>query len=113
MRNKKKTEFIENLIAKQDEFESEDDKLLLKRTQIAVIRKYNYWKIPFTGTSMAICVMVAMQKSRSLTYRFLPTIVMIPIVSFYHHSIGMYGVHKEIDQILELMAGNEKASEDE
>ena len=60
------------------------------------------------AVSMTFCVASAFNTSRGITFRFLPVIVFTPFISLYNHNIGMYGVHKGIDDILKLMAGDEE-----
>ena len=69
------------------------------------MRKYNSYRLPFFAVSMTICFLSASNSSKGLTFRFLPSIVFIPFITLYNNHIGMYGVRKEIDSILELMAG--------
>ena len=70
------------------------------------MRKYNAYRTPFFAGAMTICVLTAVNTSRSLAFRFLPVIVFAPFITLYNHHIGMYGVHREIDSVLELMAGD-------
>ena len=102
--NQVKLKFIEDLLERKNEFKSEDDKLLLKRTEMALIRKYNSYRVPFMAISMTVCLLAAFNSNRGLVFRFFPTIALMPFISLYNHHIGQYGVHKEIDSILDLMA---------
>lgn len=93
-RNQVKVRFVEDLIERKDEFKTEEDKLLLKRTEIAVMRKYNSYRVPFCAASMTIMLLAATNTKRGLVFRFLPAILFMPFISIYNHNIGMYGVHK-------------------
>ena len=58
-RNQIKVRFIEDLLERKDEFKTDEDKLLLKKTEIAVMRKYNSYRVPFCAASMTIMVLAA------------------------------------------------------
>ena len=77
------------------------------------MRKYNSYRMPFMACAMTFCVASAFNTNRGLTFRFFPVIVFAPFIVMYNHNIGMYGVHKGIDDILKLMAGEENQSGEE
>ena len=102
---KSKSDFVQSIIDRKAEFKTEEDALLLKRTEMAYMRKYNTYRAPFLAVSMTVCLLAASNSTRGLTFRFLPTIMFVPFIILYNDHIGMYGVRKEIDSILDVMAG--------
>ena len=63
--------------------------------------------------SMTLCVLAAINTSRGLMFRFFPAIAFMPFISLFNQHIGQYGVHKEIDSILDLMADENQQKKEE
>ena len=54
-----KVTFVEGLLERKAEYKTEDDQLLIKRSEMAIARKYNAYRVPFMAVSMTICVLSA------------------------------------------------------
>ena len=50
----------------------------------------------------------AVNSKLGLARRVFPMLFFIPLCTFYNKNIGMYGVHRSIDDILELMVGDDR-----
>ena len=102
-----KVTFVENMVKQKSEFTAEEDILLIKRTELAIGRKVNMFRAPFIAISATICTVAFMNSKLSFAKRVAPFFIFAPLVTFYNYNIGMYGVHREIDDILRLMAGDQ------
>ena len=80
---------------------------MLKRTELAIGRKYNYFRAPFMAISATVCLMAMFNTKLSVARRVFPILIVGPLVTFYNKNIGMYGVTRDIDSILILMAGDQ------
>lgn len=52
------------------------------------------------AVSMTLCLLSVLNTKRSLPARMLPPLVLMPFISTYNKHIGMYGVHRKIDEVL-------------
>ena len=102
-----KVKFIEEILEHKADYSNEKDQLLIKRTELAIGRKYNYFRAPFMAASATVCLLSLFNTKLGLVKRFIPVFIFTPLITFYNKNIGMYGVHSQIDDILELMVGDE------
>ena len=99
---------MKDIIERKADFTDEEDKLLIKRAEIALARKYNYFRAPFMAIASTISVLAAFNTRLSPFKRIAPVFCFAPLIVFYNKNVGMYGVQREIDDVLFLMAGEEK-----
>ena len=57
--------------------------------------------------SATVCLMAMFNTKLSVARRVFPILIVGPLVTFYNKNIGMYGVTRDIDSILILMAGDQ------
>ena len=102
-----KVKFIEDIIEHKAEYSNEEDQLLIKRTELAIGKKYNNFRAPFMAAAATVCLLSLFNPKLGLVKRIIPVFIFMPLITFYNKNIGMYGVHRQIDDILELMLGDE------
>ena len=59
-RTQTKVTFVEGILERKAEFADEEDKLLIKRSEMAIARKFNSYRVPFMAVSLTVCVMAAL-----------------------------------------------------
>ena len=106
---KTKVTFIENLIENKNEFKEEEDRLLLKRAELAIFRKYNAFRAPFLAGAATVSLLALFNTKLGLMKRLAPTIISFSLIAIWGNNIGMYGVHREVDEVLMLMAGEDES----
>ncbi len=74
---------------------------MLKKIEIQVLRTYNSYRVPFLAVTMTFCILTACNTSKSLVARIGPPLLFMPFITMYNQHVGMYGVHKQIDTILD------------
>ena len=79
----KKVEFVEKIIEAKSEFETEEDRLLIKRAELTLLRKYNWYRAPFMAGSATICFLALANPRLSPVNRFLPIALVGPFIVFY------------------------------
>ena len=101
----KKVEFVESIIEKKSEFQTEEDKLLIKRAELTLLRKYNWYRAPFNAGAATICLLSIANPKLSPARRIAPLCLAGPFIMFYQNNIGSYGVQRQIDDLLILLRG--------
>lgn len=66
-----------------------------------MLRAYNSYRVPFLAITFTLCVLSACNTKKSIFVRLGPPIVIMPFITMYNAHIGMYGVHKKVDSLLE------------
>ena len=64
-------------------------------------------RAPFMAAAATVCLLSLFNPKLGLVKRIIPVFIFMPLITFYNKNIGMYGVHRQIDDILELMLGDE------
>ena len=85
-----KVEFIEQLIERKSSFTSEEDQLLLKRSELMLLRKYNYYRALFMAVVGTFCTVSLFNTKIGMAKRVLPVACAGPLLIFYNKNIGMY-----------------------
>lgn len=88
---------------------TEEDSLLLKKVEVHTMRLFNSYRVPFMAIMMTLCIGNVMNRRRSIPMRLVPCLVFIPFIGMYNHHVGIYGVHKNIDEVFDII----KASKSE
>jgi hypothetical protein len=96
----KKVVFLEDLLNRKEEYD-ERDQLLIKKVELSVLRAYNSYRIPFLAVTFTLCVLSACNTRKSLFVRLAPPVIIMPFLSMYNAHIGMYGVHRKVDSLIE------------
>lgn len=84
---------------------------MLKKIEISVLRTFNSYRVPFLAFTMTFCLVSAGNTRRSIVARAGPALFVMPFVTMYNHHVGMYGVHKKIDSILDEIVSDKFADE--
>ena len=108
-----KVNFVKSVLERRDEFKSEEDKLLLKRAELAIAKRQAYVKIPFTMGLATICALTLFNKKLSPVMRIAPIFFAMPTVVFYSKNVGDYAVQKRIDNVLILMSEQKQGEGDD
>ena len=90
----KKVTFIEDIIENKAQFKAEEDQLLIKRTELALGRKANWYRACFMAPAATVSMLALFNTKLSLGKRMAPMIICGPLIIFYQQNIGMYGVHR-------------------
>ncbi len=57
---------------------------MLKKLEIAVMRAFNAYRVPFLAITFTGCMMSAANTRRSLVIRFMPPLMAMPFISMYN-----------------------------
>ena len=79
----KKVEFVEGIIESKAEFANEEDRLLIKRAELALLRKYNWYRAPFMAGAATVSFIAFFNTSLSPFKRLAPLCFSIPLIVFY------------------------------
>ena len=90
----KKVSFVEGIIEGKAEFENEEDRLLVKRAEMALLRKYNWFRAPFMAGAATVSFLALSNPRLSPFKRLFPLCFSAPLIVFYQSNIGMYGVQR-------------------
>ena len=91
---KRKVAFIESLFARKQDFASEEDRLLLKRAELLVLKTYNNYRILFTSGAVLFSAVLMASSYLSLGRRLIPVTLLLPFVFLNNDSIGKYKVQQ-------------------
>ena len=96
-------------------FEQEEDQLLIKRSELMIPRKYNYYRALFMAVAATFCSVSLFNTKVGLAKRLMPTLLAGPLLCFYNKNIGMYQVQRQIDDVFFLIVGDDghEAKEDD
>ena len=95
-----KVKFLEDLFARKSEFaESEREILLLKKTEIAVHRAFNSYRVPCLAMAMSFSVL-AMVRGSTIASKLTPAMIIGPFTAMYNYHVGVYGVQRSVDDIM-------------
>ena len=72
-----------------------------------ILRKYNYYRALFMTMAATFCSISLFNTKIGLAKRLGPTMLVGPLLCFYNKNIGMYQVHKQIDDIFYLIVGDD------
>mmetsp|Transcript_5726 Transcript_5726/g.7719 ORF Transcript_5726/g.7719 Transcript_5726/m.7719 type:complete len:155 (-) Transcript_5726:174-638(-) len=85
-----KVSFIEKLVERKSTFSNEEDQLLVKRSELMLLRKYNYFRAFFMAVTATFCTMSLFNTRISIMKRVVPILLAAPLITFYNKNIGMY-----------------------
>ena len=88
----KKVDFVEGILENKSDYKTEEDKLLIKRAEIAIVRKFNWFRAPFMAGTATICFLALANTKLSPFKRMAPICFAGPLIIFYQKNIGTYGV---------------------
>eukprot|EP00347_Sterkiella_histriomuscorum_P022416 403338569 len=101
-------EFIEDRINNKDKYyDDERDKLLLKKAEMKILVKYNYYRFPYFALSLLVCVSTFFNQKIPKHFKIIPIMILGGFNTMFHHQIGMYGVYKKMDEIVEVLTEKE------
>ena len=84
---------------------SEEDKLIIKKAEIRVLQKYQKFSLVFMASSILISILNFRNTKLPYFARIAPPLIILPFIGLFHRNIGMYGVHQDVNNILDLLAG--------
>lgn len=105
----KKVGYLEDVLFKEGCW-TDEEKFALKNVELQIAKPYSWYRWSFMLISMMICVTSASSTKRSLPIRILPTLVIGPFYSYYNHTVGQYGVHRNIDKLLPILMRDEESN---
>lgn len=100
--NQRKVGFLEEVLNNSESY-SDDEKLVVKKVHMQVLKHYNQYRWTFMLLATMVCVTTATNAKRAMALRLLPTLMIGPLVSLYHHNIGNLGVHRNIDELFKVL----------
>jgi hypothetical protein len=83
-KQQEKVVFLEDILNRKEEYELERDQLLIKKTEMSVIRAFNHMRYPFMAIFFTWALTNAANTNRHFFVRFVPALVFIPFVSVYN-----------------------------